>query len=136
ADDHVLLRHLAEAAVIAVGGASRVTAEASGSSSQSAVAQPEPSLEIPLITSTSWIREHLGLVLAAAAALVIISVFLAFEARTPSGAPATHPAAQPIAQSATKASAQDQPDSTSLEGLRRLAKQGDPAAQFALGAHY
>src|SRR6059058_4762320 len=101
ADDHVLLRHLAEAAVIAVGGASRVTAEASGSSSQSAVAQPEPSLEIPLITSTSWIREHLRLVLAAAAALVIISGFIAFEARTPSSAPATHPAAQPIAQSAT-----------------------------------
>src|SRR5207248_8986876 len=70
------------------------------------------------------------------AALVIISVFLAFEARTPSAAPATHAPAQPVAQSATKASAQDQPDSTSLEGLRRLAKQGDTAAQFALGAHY
>src|SRR5207237_7070523 len=90
----------------------------------------------PLISSTAWVREHLRLVLAAAAALVIISVFLAFEARTPSGAPATHAPAQPVAQSATKASVQDQPDSTSLEGLRRLAKQGDPAAQFALGAHY
>ncbi len=136
ADDHVLLRHLAEAAVIAVGGASRVTAGISASITESAVAQPEPSSEIPLITSPSWVREHLRLVLAAAAALVIISGFIAFEARTPSSAPATHPAAQPIAQSATKASAQDQPDSTSLEGLRRLAKQGDPAAQFALGAHY
>jgi len=136
ADDHVLLRHLAEAAVIAVGGASRVTAGITASITESAVAQPEPSSEIPLITSPSWVREHLRLVLAAAAALVIISGFIAFEARTPSSAPATHPAAQPIAQSATKASAQDQPDSTSLEGLRRLAKQGDPAAQFALGAHY
>ncbi|PYX22732.1 MAG: hypothetical protein DMG87_07110 [Acidobacteria bacterium] len=135
ADDHVLLRHLAEAAVIAVGGASRVTAGITAVT-QSAVAQPEPSFEIPLITSTSWVREHLRLVLAAAAALVIISVFLAFEARTPSGAPATHAPAQPVAQSATRASVPDLPDSTSLEGLRRLAKQGDPAAQFALGAHY
>ena len=134
ADDHVLLRHLAEAAVIAVGGASRVTAGITAAT-QSAVAQPEPSFEIPLITSTSWVREHLRLVLAGAAALVIISGFLAFEARTPSGAPATH-AAQSLSQPATKASVQDQPDSTSLEGLRRLAKQGDAAAQFALGAHY
>ena len=134
ADDHVLLRHLAEAAAIAVGTASRV--ETSASVTQSAVAQPETSLEIPLITSTSWIREHLRFVLAAAAALVIISGFLAFEARTPSGTPATHAATQPVAQPATKASVQDQPDSTSLEGLRRLAKQGDAAAQFALGAHY
>src|SRR5205823_939733 len=102
ADDHVLLRHLAEAAVIAVGGASRVTAGITAVT-QSAVAQPEPSFEIPLITSTSWVREHLRLVLAAAAALVIISVFLAFEARTPSGAPATHAPAQPVAQSATRA---------------------------------
>jgi putative methionine-R-sulfoxide reductase with GAF domain len=134
ADDHVLLRHLAEAAVIAVGGASRVTAGITAAT-QSAVAQPEPSFEIPLITSTSWVREHLRLVLAGATALVIISGFLAFEARTPSGAPATH-AAQPLSQPATKASVQDLPDSTSLEGLRRLAKQGDAAAQFALGAHY
>jgi putative methionine-R-sulfoxide reductase with GAF domain len=134
ADDHVLLRHLAEAAVIAVGGASRVTIGITAAT-QSAVAQPEPSFEIPLITSTSWVREHLRLVLAGAAALVIISGFLAFEARTPSSAPATH-AAQPLSQPATKASVQDLPDSTSLEGLRRLAKQGDAAAQFALGAHY
>jgi putative methionine-R-sulfoxide reductase with GAF domain len=134
ADDHVLLRHLAEAAVIAVGGASRVTVGITAAT-QSAVAQPEPSFEIPLITSTSWVREHLRLVLAGAAALVIISGFLAFEARTPSSAPATH-AAQPLSQPATKAFVQDLPDSTSLEGLRHLAKQGDAAAQFALGAHY
>jgi len=117
ADDHVLLRHLAEAAVIAVGGASRVTAGITAAT-QSAVAQPEPSFEIPLITSTSWVREHLRLVLAAAAALVIIIIgVVAFEARTPSGAPASHAAAQPLSQSATKASVQDLPDSTSLDSV-------------------
>src|SRR3989442_12043175 len=96
-----------------VGGASRVTGGTTAVT-QSAVAQPEPSFEIPLITSTSWVREHLRLVLAFAAALVIIPLFLAFEARTPSGDPTTHATAQPVAQSTTKPSAQDQPPSTSF----------------------
>jgi putative methionine-R-sulfoxide reductase with GAF domain len=136
ADDHVLLRHLAEAAVIAVGGEARVNAEISASISQSVATQSEHSSETALITSTSWVREHLRPVLAGAAALIIVSGFVVFEARTPSSTPTTHAAAQPVAQSATKASVQDLPDSTSLEGLRRLSKQGDTAAQFALGAHY
>ena len=54
----------------------------------------------------------------------------------PSRAPVASKSAGQVGQTATKAPAQDLPDSTSLEGLRRLAKQGDPAAQFALGAHY
>jgi putative methionine-R-sulfoxide reductase with GAF domain len=136
ADDHVILRHLAEAAVIAVDGASRVAAGISASATLPEVVQPEPSPETPLPTSPSWVREHLRILLAAAAVLVLISLFFAVEARTPSRTPVASKSAVQVAQPATKAPAQDLPDSTSLEGLRRLAKQGDPAAQFALGAHY
>ncbi|HEV2718117.1 MAG TPA: GAF domain-containing protein [Terriglobales bacterium] len=136
ADDHVILRHLAEAAVIAVDGASRVSAGISASATLPEVVQPESSPETPLRTSPSWIREHLRVLLAAAAVLVLISLFFAVEARMPSRAPVASKSAVQVGQPATKAAAQDLPDSTSLEGLRRLAKQGDPAAQFALGAHY
>jgi hypothetical protein len=135
ADDHIILRHLAEAAEIAVDHAARVSAEISVPAEPPV--QPESPLETPQSASPSWVREHLGIAFAAAAALVLVTVFFALEMRSSPGASAAAKSTQSaIVQPALTTRQQNGSDTTSMEGLGRLAKQGDPAAQFALGAHY
>jgi len=136
ADDHLILRHLAEAAGVAVDRAARVSAEISVAPEQPL--EPESPLEIPSPGSTSWVREHLGIILTAAVVLVLVSVFSVFEMRSSPGASAAaRSAAQPAAaQPAPTARQQSASDTTSVDGLNRLAEAGDPAAQFAMGAHY
>jgi PilZ domain/GAF domain/Sel1 repeat len=135
ADDHVVLRHLAEAATMAVDSAARVPAEISVAAEPPV--QPEPFPEILPPASTSWVREHLGFVLAAAVVVVLVLMFFALEMRSSSGASAAaKPSQSGTVQPTSTARQQNASGATSLEGLGRLAKEGDPAAAFAMGAQY
>jgi putative methionine-R-sulfoxide reductase with GAF domain len=111
-------------------------------SSQSATAPSTPCVddEFPVESPADLPLPHFSrtrkILLAAAAATVVFAGSWLISPRDSSGGAASTLAAQPPAKPASKSPALPVVAADGLEGIRRLAEQGDPAAQFSVGARY
>lgn len=128
--DDVVLQRLAETVLAAVNRATH--AEAPATSPR--VASSHDSEEV-LATPSSWAWVHRAILVVAAATLAFALLWVLIprvRVRPAASPPASPPAPQEVASKAPPAV--DAP--TDLDGLRKLAEQGDAAAQFAVGAKY
>jgi hypothetical protein len=124
--DATAFRRLSGIVASAVSGSLNVTIEANPHG------EPETA---PSFWKRDFSRTEIGL--AAVAGVLLLAIGLVLITWIPrrgfnsNGAPTSRPSTQVVQASNAPAS---QP--TSFEGLRKLAEQGDPVAQFALGARY
>jgi putative methionine-R-sulfoxide reductase with GAF domain len=136
-NDDVILQHLAETVLAAVNRAARLSA-----GNDVSFAAPSPTIDTPPETITEAekpsSRSHRVFLFAAATTLILVVLWLTIpwitswtsSRRTSAQAPPKPQANVPKPPAATAA------DVTTMEELRKLAEQGDPTAQFAVGRHY
>jgi putative methionine-R-sulfoxide reductase with GAF domain len=128
-NDNIVIRRLAETTASAV---RRSHSAASAATAADSRFSPEAGQEMSAESRSAWFRPLLlgmaFLVVAAVAAWLLLPWL-----KSKTNPPAQPPAAvkpQAVAKPANLAGVTD------LDSMRNLAEQGDPAAQFALGAHY
>jgi TPR repeat protein/putative methionine-R-sulfoxide reductase with GAF domain len=129
-NDNIVVRRLAETASISV---RRADSSGGGAASDlfASETETETETEAPIPDSSRFRR---GLMIVVAAAVVGLLVWLLlpkFSTRASAPSPPVAVKPQAVARPAGSIS-----ETSDLEGMRRLAEQGDPAAQFAVGAHY
>ena len=130
-NDNIVVRRLAETAASAVKSASRVSEPAAGKPTSDKVLFAEAASESGL-RSPAFRRILPGVLVLAVAVVLALLLWprLKGVVDTPS-VQAEPPKAQAIAKPAGNAGR-----ASDFESMRKLAEQGDPAAQFAMGAHY
>ena len=129
-NDDEALQRLAETVLAAVNRATHVeTPEADSDSSE----DPSDSAEILALPSAwAWVHRAILVVAAATLAFALLWVLIPRLRTQPMNSQAAPPTPQEVSSRAP--AVQEVP--TDLEGLRKLAEQGDPAAEFAVGAKY
>jgi TPR repeat protein len=132
-NDDGALQRLAETVLAAVNRATHAVAPATASDDSSSE-DPSDSAEI-LAMSSSWAWVHRAILVVAAATLGFALLWVLIPRVRPQ--PATSQAASlPAPQQVASKTSVGVDAPTDLDGLRKLAEQGDAAAQFAVGAKY
>jgi putative methionine-R-sulfoxide reductase with GAF domain len=128
---HLVMERLAEAVAAALRRKNTTEAASQASALPTPPEDSEPSHQVP----KSSLKKVVLVVCASAAVLITVAI-LAPWARIRAGSPAGSAAVavQPPASKSTARAAAPAP--SDLDGLRYLADNGDPAAQFAMGARY
>jgi TPR repeat protein len=144
ANDNIVLQRLAETILAAINRAARASAAKASSSPPSApAAADQPAAPTPVETAVPGRLpgSRTGRILLLAAAVTLATVLLWLSVpwikSWLGGSNPVH--SQPLSKPQVlvrKTPAATAADAGDFDGLRRLAEQGDPAAQFALGVHY
>ena len=128
-NDNIVIRRLAESTARAV----RRAHSTSGATPAAEIrTRPESNVGMSVESRTSWFRPLLlgaAFLLVAGVAAWLLLPWLKSKTSPPAQSSAVKP--QAVAKPANLASGM-----TDMDSMRNLAEQGDPAAQFALGAHY
>ena len=135
-NDNIVIRRLAETAASCVRRANSAQNSSGGAVTGTEglfVTEMETGTDAPPVPDSSRFRRGLMIVVAAAVVGLLVWLLLPkFSTR----ANAPNPQAAPVKPQAVARSAGSTSETSDLDGMRKLAEQGDPAAQFAVGAHY
>jgi len=127
-NDNIVIRRLAESTARAV----RRAHSTSPTAHAEAQTHPESNVGMSVESRTSWFRPLLlgvAFLLVVGVAAWLLLPWLKSKTSPPAQSSAVKP--QAVAKPPNLASGM-----TDVDSMRNLAEQGDPAAQFALGAHY
>lgn len=135
ANDDLVLQRLAETIVAALNRARRHEPAADQLFDDAPTVVEEERTTEEIIRDTPPSRSGRILLLVVAATLLIVLAWLTIPWIKSKLARAVPPSSQPQPRAAVAAT-NTLPPATDLQSLRKMAEQGDPAAQFAVGAHY
>jgi len=141
ARDNTVLRHLADAALLALNRAARVSAEMGSALKASVTTPPHPTATSDSAAPETSTPSSKRILLGAVAVTLTLAIWVispksgtlrlwSRSLQVSSAASAAVPPAKAVTRPATI------PLPGGLSSLRKLAEHGDPAAQFALGARY
>jgi putative methionine-R-sulfoxide reductase with GAF domain len=143
ANDHTVLQRLAETILAAVNRAAHASAaKAQALERPTPVVVEPPSFDVPdeaVTSDQSPSGSRRVLLIAVVATLLGVSLWLIAPSIKIWAGRSSQSRSQPTSKpqvALVKTPAATAADAGGFEGLRRLAEQGDPAAQFALGVHY